>query len=81
MIEERDLTGERLAAEIRRDPGSTPGCREQMARAAGLLGRPEAASEIADVLAQMTVRRWGTPKGRARGADFRPVRPPPVPPT
>jgi UDP-N-acetylglucosamine--N-acetylmuramyl-(pentapeptide) pyrophosphoryl-undecaprenol N-acetylglucosamine transferase len=76
MIEERDLTGELLASEIRRillDAGA----RDRMARAAGALGRPQAASEIADVLTQMTVRRWGTPKGRGRGSDFRPVRPTP----
>ena len=80
MIEERDLTGELLAAEIRRvllDPAS---CASRMARAAGLLGRPQAASEIADVLTQLTVRRWGTPKGRPRGPGFRPVRPPPAGP-
>ena len=80
MIEERDLTGELLASEIRRIL-LDPGLRDQMARAAGMQGRPQAASEIADILTQMTVRRWGTPKGRPRGTDFRPVRPPPVPPT
>jgi UDP-N-acetylglucosamine--N-acetylmuramyl-(pentapeptide) pyrophosphoryl-undecaprenol N-acetylglucosamine transferase len=80
MIEERDLSGELLAAEIRRIL-LDDGIRERMARAAGALGRPQAASEIADVLTQMTVRRWGTPKGRARGPDFRPVRPTPTGPT
>ncbi len=75
MIEEPDLTGELLAAEIRRVL-LDPELRARMARAAGLLGRPQAASEIADVLTQLTVRRWGTPKGRDRGPDFRPVRPP-----
>jgi UDP-N-acetylglucosamine--N-acetylmuramyl-(pentapeptide) pyrophosphoryl-undecaprenol N-acetylglucosamine transferase len=78
MVEERDLTGELLASEIRRVLLNA-GLREQMARAAGLQGRPQAASEIADVLTQMTVRRWGTPKGRARGANFLPVRPPSPP--
>ncbi len=79
MIEERDLTGELLASEIRRvllDPAT----RERMSRAAGLQGRPQAASEIADVLTQLTVRRWGTPKGRARGPGFKPVRPTPTAP-
>jgi UDP-N-acetylglucosamine--N-acetylmuramyl-(pentapeptide) pyrophosphoryl-undecaprenol N-acetylglucosamine transferase len=80
MVEERDLTGELLASEIRRIL-LDEGVRRQMARAAGMQGRPQAASEIADILTQMTVRRWGTPKGRPRGPDFRPVRPPPVPPT
>lgn len=80
MIEERDLTGELLASEIRRvllDPAT----RERMSRAAGLQGRPQAASEIADVLTQLTVRRWGSPKGRARGPGFKPVRPNPTGPT
>ena len=80
MIEERDLTGELLASEIRRvllDPAVL----DAMARAAGTLGRPQAASEIVDVLTQLTVRRWGTPKGRPRGAGFRPVRPDPAGPT
>jgi UDP-N-acetylglucosamine--N-acetylmuramyl-(pentapeptide) pyrophosphoryl-undecaprenol N-acetylglucosamine transferase len=80
MIEERDLTGELLAAEIRRvllDPAQL----DRMSRAAGLLGRPQAASEIADVLTQLTVKRWGTPKGRDRGPGFQPVRPNPTKPT
>ena len=80
MIEERDLTGELLAAEIRRillDEAQ----RGEMSRAAGMLGRPQAASEIADVLTQLTVRRWGSPKGRDRGPGFRPVRPEPGRPT
>jgi UDP-N-acetylglucosamine--N-acetylmuramyl-(pentapeptide) pyrophosphoryl-undecaprenol N-acetylglucosamine transferase len=55
--------------------------RDRLARAAGRLGRPQAASEIADVLTQLTVGRWGTPKGRPRGPGFRPVRPPTVGPT
>ena len=80
MIEERDLNGELLAAEIRRIL-LDPVLRDRMARAAGLQGRPQAAGEIVDVLTQMTVRRWGTPKGRPRGLDFRPVRPPPAGPT
>jgi UDP-N-acetylglucosamine--N-acetylmuramyl-(pentapeptide) pyrophosphoryl-undecaprenol N-acetylglucosamine transferase len=80
MIEERDLTGELLASEIRRVL-LDPALREQMARGAGQLGRPQAASEIADVLTQLTVARWGTPKGRDRGPGFRPVRPTPAGPT
>jgi len=77
MIEERDLTGELLGSEIRRVL-LDPAVRERMSRAAGVLGRPQAASEIADVLTQLTVRRWGSPKGRKRGPDFRPVRPDPA---
>jgi UDP-N-acetylglucosamine--N-acetylmuramyl-(pentapeptide) pyrophosphoryl-undecaprenol N-acetylglucosamine transferase len=80
MIEERDLTGELLGAEIRRVL-LDPAVRDRMSRAAGQLGRPQAASEIADVLTQLTVERWGSPKGRHRGPGFRPVRPDPSGPT
>jgi UDP-N-acetylglucosamine--N-acetylmuramyl-(pentapeptide) pyrophosphoryl-undecaprenol N-acetylglucosamine transferase len=73
MIEERDLTGELLAAEIRRlllDPAA----RDRMARAAGSLGAPQAASEIAEVLSGMVRRRWGSPAGRARAPGWKPLR-------
>ena len=73
MIEERDLTGELLASEVRRlllDPVG----RDRMARAAGTLGAPQAASEIASVLTDLVRRRWGSPGGRHRGAGFNPVR-------
>ncbi len=75
MIEERDLTGELLAAEIRAVlvDGER---RQRMARAAGRLGAPAAAREIADVCASLVERRWGSRQGQARGADFKPVRPP-----
>jgi UDP-N-acetylglucosamine--N-acetylmuramyl-(pentapeptide) pyrophosphoryl-undecaprenol N-acetylglucosamine transferase len=76
MIEERDLTGEILAAEIRRILVD-PEVRARMSRAAGGLGRPQASSEIADVLTDLVRRRWGVPRGRPRGPGFRPVRPPP----
>jgi UDP-N-acetylglucosamine--N-acetylmuramyl-(pentapeptide) pyrophosphoryl-undecaprenol N-acetylglucosamine transferase len=80
MIEERDLTGELLAAEIRAILGSAER-REAMARAAGRLGSPAAASEIADVCAGLAARRWGSRRGQDRGPDFRPTRPaPPQPP-
>jgi UDP-N-acetylglucosamine--N-acetylmuramyl-(pentapeptide) pyrophosphoryl-undecaprenol N-acetylglucosamine transferase len=78
MIEERDLTGELLAAEIRRlllDPAA----RDRMERAAGRLGAPQAASEIAAVVVEMVERRWGSAAGRERGPGFRPVRLPPGP--
>jgi len=65
MIEERDLTGELLAAEIRAILTS-PERREAMARAAGRLGSPQAAVEIADVCTQLVERRWGTRSGRPR---------------
>ena len=52
MIEERDLTGELLAPEIRAILAD-PERRERMARAAGRLGSPAAAREIADVCGQL----------------------------
>jgi UDP-N-acetylglucosamine--N-acetylmuramyl-(pentapeptide) pyrophosphoryl-undecaprenol N-acetylglucosamine transferase len=74
MIEERDLTGEVLAAEIRAILSSTER-RERMKRAAGRLGSPQAAREIADVLTDLVRRRWGSPFGQPRGQSFQPVRP------
>ncbi len=65
MIEERDLTGELLAREIRAILGS-PERRERMARAAGRLGSPQAAKEITDVCIELVRRRWGSPMGQAR---------------
>lgn len=75
MIEERDLTGELLAAEIRAilQNGER---RQRMSRAAGGLGAPAAAREIADVCAELVRRRWGSPHGQDRGPAFTPVRPP-----
>ncbi|HEY7726182.1 MAG TPA: undecaprenyldiphospho-muramoylpentapeptide beta-N-acetylglucosaminyltransferase [Anaeromyxobacteraceae bacterium] len=75
MIEERDLTGEVLAREIR-GVLSDPARREAMARAAGRLGSPQAAREIADVCTELVARRWGSRAGRDRGPGHRPVRPP-----
>ena len=74
MIEERDLTGELLAQEIR-GILTHPDRRDAMSRAAGGLGSPQAASEIADVCTQLVSRRYGSQRGRDRGPDFRPVRP------
>jgi UDP-N-acetylglucosamine--N-acetylmuramyl-(pentapeptide) pyrophosphoryl-undecaprenol N-acetylglucosamine transferase len=74
MIEERELTGELLAAEIRAILASRER-RDAMARAAGRLGSPQAASEIADVCTRLVVGRWGTPKGRPRAPGDRPARP------
>jgi UDP-N-acetylglucosamine--N-acetylmuramyl-(pentapeptide) pyrophosphoryl-undecaprenol N-acetylglucosamine transferase len=76
MIEEKDLTGELLAAEIR-SILQHPERRERMQRAAGRLGSPQAAGEIADVLTELVARRWGSRAGQPRGAGFQPVRPPP----
>jgi UDP-N-acetylglucosamine--N-acetylmuramyl-(pentapeptide) pyrophosphoryl-undecaprenol N-acetylglucosamine transferase len=75
MIEERDLTGELLAAEIR-SILANPERRRKMARAAGRLGAPAAAREIADVCASLVARRWGSPHGQDRGPAFSPIRPP-----
>ena len=74
MIEERRLTGELLADEIRSIlcDGDR---RERMARAAGSLGSPQAAREIADVCTELVKRRWGSRQGRARDRDSKPVRP------
>lgn len=74
MIEERDLTGELLASEIRAIL-TNPDRRARMARAAGRLGSPQAAKEIADVCAELISQRWGSRSGRPREEGFRPVRP------
>ncbi len=74
MIEEKDLTGELLAAEMRALL-KNPSRREAMARAAGRPGSPQAAREITDVCTELVRRRWGSQRGRDRGPDFRPVRP------
>ncbi len=75
MIEERELTGERLAAEIRALLAD-PARRREMARAAGRLGSPAAAREIVDVCGELARRRWGSPFGQDRGPGFTPTRPP-----
>jgi UDP-N-acetylglucosamine--N-acetylmuramyl-(pentapeptide) pyrophosphoryl-undecaprenol N-acetylglucosamine transferase len=75
MIEEKDLTGELLANQIRRILESQD-VREGMARSAGLLGSPQAAKEIADTCAEMVRLRWGNTMGRAEELGRKPVRPP-----
>ena len=75
MIEERDLTGELLAGEIRAIL-ATEARRERMAIAAGRLGSPQAAREIADVCTELVRRRWGSPFGQTREPGSKPVRPP-----
>jgi len=73
MIREEELTGELLAKAIRElkvDPAKL----SEMERAAGLLGRPEAAGEIADVLGQLCLERWGVLTGQPRTGT--PLRPP-----
>ena len=75
MIEERDLTGEMLAHEIRAIL-SSPERLERMARAAGRLGSPQASKEIADVCTELVRRRWGSPMGQPRERPAAPARPP-----
>ncbi|MBX5483610.1 MAG: undecaprenyldiphospho-muramoylpentapeptide beta-N-acetylglucosaminyltransferase [Myxococcaceae bacterium] len=64
MIRESELTAERLANEIRALV-TDPERRRKMEKKAGLLGRPEAAKEVADVMVQMMIDKWG-PSGRPR---------------
>lgn len=64
MFREETLTGERLAEEIRAIESDEPR-RKQMEKRAGLLGRPEAAKELADVCVELMHEAWG-PKGRER---------------
>jgi UDP-N-acetylglucosamine--N-acetylmuramyl-(pentapeptide) pyrophosphoryl-undecaprenol N-acetylglucosamine transferase len=75
MFRESELTGEMLAVEIRRLKAD-PEKRRQMEKKAGLLGRPEAAKELADVLVDLMVKTYG-PSGRAeaRGEDPNPKKP------
>jgi UDP-N-acetylglucosamine--N-acetylmuramyl-(pentapeptide) pyrophosphoryl-undecaprenol N-acetylglucosamine transferase len=64
MFRERELTGEKLAAELRALKGD-PDRLKRMEKQAALLGRPEAAKELADVCVQLMVDAWG-PEGRER---------------
>jgi len=75
MIEECDLTGELLAREIRAILASSDR-REKMARAAGRLGSPAAAKEIADVCTELVRRRFGSPTGQPRERPTPSTRPP-----
>ncbi len=64
MFREAELTGQKLAETIRALKAD-PERLEKMEKLSGLLGRPEAAKELADVCVQMMVDTWG-PKGRSR---------------
>ena len=75
MIEERDLTGELLAARDPRDPRAAPSGASGWRAPPGRLGSPQAAKEIADVCAELVRRRWGSPAGQARAPGHAP-RPP-----
>jgi UDP-N-acetylglucosamine--N-acetylmuramyl-(pentapeptide) pyrophosphoryl-undecaprenol N-acetylglucosamine transferase len=68
MFREAELTGEKLASailELKRDKPRL----EKMEKAAGLLGRPEAAREIADVLQQLCLAKWGALTGQKRDGE------------
>jgi UDP-N-acetylglucosamine--N-acetylmuramyl-(pentapeptide) pyrophosphoryl-undecaprenol N-acetylglucosamine transferase len=58
MLRESELTGERLAAQIR-ELKENPERRRQMEKRAGLMGRPEASKELADVCVELMVQTWG----------------------
>jgi UDP-N-acetylglucosamine--N-acetylmuramyl-(pentapeptide) pyrophosphoryl-undecaprenol N-acetylglucosamine transferase len=74
MFREAELTGEKLAATIRELKGDAARL-TKMERAAGLLGRPEAAREIADVLQHLCLEKWGALTGQKREGE--PLRPKP----
>jgi UDP-N-acetylglucosamine--N-acetylmuramyl-(pentapeptide) pyrophosphoryl-undecaprenol N-acetylglucosamine transferase len=67
MIREADLTADRLAQEIRAILGDADR-RKRMERASGLLGRPEAAREIADLCVELALRRKIPPERERRRA-------------
>jgi UDP-N-acetylglucosamine--N-acetylmuramyl-(pentapeptide) pyrophosphoryl-undecaprenol N-acetylglucosamine transferase len=64
MFRESELTGKKLADALR-ELKMHPEKLKRMEKQAGLLGRPEAAKELADVCVQLMVERWG-PQGRER---------------
>ncbi len=68
MFREAELTGEGLARAIL-DLKQHPEKLQRMEKAAGQLGRPEAAREIADVLQQMCLKRWGALTGQKREGE------------
>lgn len=68
MFREAELSGEKLAAaiiELKGDPARLL----KMEKVAGTLGRPEAAREIADVLQQMCLEKWGSLTGKKRSGE------------
>lgn len=72
MFREKDLTGEKLASVIR-ELKNHPERLVKMEKASGSLGRPEAAREIADVLQQQCLEKWGALTGQKREGE--PLRP------
>lgn len=74
MFREQNLTGESLAKTIR-ELKDAPDRLTKMEKAAGAIGRPEAAREIADVLQQLCLEKWGALTGQKRQGE--PLRPRP----
>lgn len=72
MFREADLTGEKLATAIRELKNEPPRL-AKMEKAAGMLGRPEASGEIAAVLQQLCLDKWGALTGQKRQGE--PLRP------
>ncbi len=72
MFREAELTGEKLAAAIRELKNDPPRL-AKMEKAAGMLGRPEASGEIAAVLQQLCLDKWGALTGQKRQGE--PLRP------
>ncbi len=68
MFREQELTGEKLAATVR-ELKNEPDRVKRMAKAAGNAGRPEAAREIADVLQQLCLEKWGSLTGQKRAGE------------
>ncbi|MDY7228671.1 undecaprenyldiphospho-muramoylpentapeptide beta-N-acetylglucosaminyltransferase [Hyalangium rubrum] len=66
MFRESELTGQKLAEQIRLLK-QEPARLKQMEKKAGLLGRPEASKELADVCVDLMVHAYG-PNGRDRPA-------------
>jgi UDP-N-acetylglucosamine--N-acetylmuramyl-(pentapeptide) pyrophosphoryl-undecaprenol N-acetylglucosamine transferase len=74
MFREAELTGEKLALAILSLEADRSRLKA-MEKAAGSLGRPEAAREIADVLQQMCLSKWGALTGQKReGEPLRPTK-------
>lgn len=72
MFREAELTGEKLATAIRELKNDAPRL-AKMEKQAGMLGRPEASGEIAAVLQQLCLNKWGALTGQKRQGE--PLRP------
>ncbi len=72
MFRESELTGQKLAETIR-GLKDEPARLKQMEKKAGLLGRPEASKELADVCVELMIKAYGPRRARApsqgRGAE------------